>query len=257
LTYGLLFIFLCWGSRRIYHSYVADRNSARLTRQMFDAANQADDDMQEQLELQDELVQSAYQHNLTTLSLVSDCISYRSVNQPEEVKRGLTESSIKRIAALSSLEDCLYYQTGGPVVNLHKYTDGIIAVLLKSSAVRPETIITINEVSSMLIPAQLASPLSVIIYELLENCIHHAFEPGSPANYILIKMSAGAINEPSVRYLELTVQDSGIGMPEYIADLARESSGIAIVQSIVKKLDGTVQFSDTTVSITVPNPDSI
>jgi len=256
-TYSLLFLFLWWGSRRIYHSYAADRNSARLTRQMFDAANQADDDMQEQLELQDELVQSAYKHNLTTLSLVSDCISYRSVNQPEEVKRGLTESSIKRIAALSSLEDCLYYQTGGPVANLHKYTDGIIAVLLKSSMVTPETIITINEVSSMLIPAQLASPLSVVIYELLENCIHHAFEPGSPANYILVKMSAGATNEPSIRYLELSVQDSGIGMPDYIEDLARESSGIAIVQSIVKKLGGTVQFSDATVSITVPNPDSV
>ena len=252
-TYGLLFLFVVWSYHRISHSYAADRDKARLTRQMFDAANQADDDMQEQLELQDELVQSAYQHNLTTLSLVSDCISYRSVNQPEEVNHGLAESSIKRIAALASLEDCLYYQTGGPVANLHKYTDGLIAVLLKSSTVTPETIITINEVSSMPIPAQLASPLSIVIYELLENCIHHAFEPGSPANYILVKMSARATIATSIRYLELSIQDSGIGIPDYIEDMAHENSGIAIVQSIVKRLGGTVQFSNATVSITVPN----
>jgi two-component sensor histidine kinase len=254
-TYGLLFLCLWWGCHRISHSFAADRDKALLTRQMFDAANQADDDMQEQLELQDELVQSAYQHNLTTLSLVSDCISFRSVNQPQEVNRGLAESSIKRIAALASLEDCLYYQAGGPVANLHKYTDGLIAVLLKSSTVTPETIITINEVSSMPIPAQLASPLSVVIYELLENCICHAFEPGSPANYILIKLSAAATIPPSVRYLELSIQDSGIGIPDYIEDMAHENSGIAIVQSIVKKLGGTVQFSNTKVSITVPNPE--
>jgi two-component sensor histidine kinase len=68
-------------------------------------------------------------------------------------------------------------------------------------------------------------------------------------------LSARATIEPSVRYLELSVQDSGIGIPDYIEDMAHENSGIAIVQSIVKKLGGTVQFSNATVSITVPNPE--
>jgi ligand-binding sensor domain-containing protein/two-component sensor histidine kinase len=255
-TYGLLGLFILWCYRRISKSYAAEKKSARLTQQMLEAANQAEDDMQEQLELQDELVQSAFQHNLTTLSLVSDCISYRSGNQSQGVKHDLTEKSLKRIAALSSLEACLYYQSGGPVANLHKYTDGIIAALLNRSTVEPETIITINEVSSTLVPAQLASPLSVVIYELLENCILHAFEPGSPANYIIVKMSVGEAIGPSVRDLELSIQDSGIGIPDYTKDPGHATSGIAIVRSIVKKLGGTIQFSDSTVSITVPNPDN-
>ncbi len=110
--YCMTLLFSIWGARRIYHSYTADQKSAQMQKDKFEAESRSHDDMQEQLELQDEFVKSAYQHNLTTLSLVSDCISYRSINQSDEVKRDLTESSIKRIAALSVLEDCLYYQAG-------------------------------------------------------------------------------------------------------------------------------------------------
>lgn len=258
LIYGISLLFLVWVTRRIYHSYVADRRAAQLERDKIDIENKSDDDMQEQLELQDELVKSAYQHNLTTLSLISDCISHRGINQSDLLNRDLSECNINRIAALSSLEDCLYYDAGGPFANLHKYTDSIIPIVLQSSPIRPETIISINEVSSALIPAKLASPLSVIIYELLENCMLHAFEEKSPANYILISMTQGATHGSATDHLELTVRDNGIGISDSVDDQAYDGSGIGIVKSIVEKLGGNIQFSGksgTTVSITISNPE--
>jgi two-component sensor histidine kinase len=258
LLYGISLLFLVWVARRIYHSYVADRRAAQLEIDKLEAENRSYDDMQEQLELQDELVKSAYQHNMTTLSLISDCISHRGINPSDAVKRDLKESNVRRIAALSSLEDCLYYQAGGPVANLQKYTDSMIPVVLESSPIRPETIISINEVSSTLIQAKLATPLSIIIYELLENCMQHAFVDESPANYIHINMTH-CTNPGSPRHcLKLSVRDSGIGIPGSVEDLADASSGIGIVKSIVEKLGGDIQFSGTTgttVSITIPYPD--
>lgn len=256
LIYGVTLLFLGWGLHRIYRSYAIDRRSAEMAREMFEAENRADDEMQEQLELQDEMVQSAFQHNMTTLSLVSDCISARSVNLPDNIKRKLTESSLRRVSALSSLEDCLSYQAGGPTADLQKYTDGIFLGLLKDASVRPETIVTINEVTSMPIPAELASPISIVLYELLENCIQHAFEQSSPANYIHARLLPGTTSEPFARCLELFVHDSGIGVSGNIEELASEGSGIAIVQSIVTRLGGSLQLSGTKgtlVSIKIPN----
>jgi two-component sensor histidine kinase len=256
LIYCVALLSLGWGLHRIYHSYASERLSAQMEREMLDAENKADDEMEEQLELQDEIVKSAYQHNIITLSLVNDYISARSINLPESIKHSVTESSIRRVSALSSLEDCLSYQAGGPVVNLQKYTDLILVDLLKETPVRPETIVVINEVTTMPLSADLASPISIILYELLENCIQHAFLPSSPANYIHVKMAPGTIDNPFSRCLYLSVHDSGIGVSDDIENLASEGSGIAIVQSIVTKLGGSLHFSGdigTQVLITIPD----
>jgi two-component sensor histidine kinase len=243
LIYCLAFLSLGWGLHRIYRSYAIDRLSAQMAREMFDAENKADDEMQEQLELQDEIVNSAYHHNITTLSLVSDCISARSAKLPNGIKHSLTESSIRRVSALSDLEDCLSYQAGGPVANLQKYTDRILLVLQEDTPVRPETIVAINEVTTMPISAELASPISIILYELLENCVRHAFSHDSPANYIHVKLVPGTNDETFSRYLSLSVHDSGLGVSDSIEDLAREGSGIATVQSIVTNLGGSLHLS--------------
>jgi ligand-binding sensor domain-containing protein/two-component sensor histidine kinase len=255
LIYSVGFAFLVWGLLRIYRSYAIDRESAQMARDMFEAENRADDEMQEQLELQDEMVLSSYQHNLTTLSLISDCITCRSASLPDEVKRKLTDSSIRRIAALSSLEDCLSYQAGGPVANLQKYTNGIFAELLKDAPLKPETIVTIIEVSDMPIPIELASPISIILYEVLENSVQHAFKQDSLANYIQVTLSAEKDIEAAADFLNLSFNDNGVGVPDKIEELASEDSGIAIVESIVSKLGGSLNFSGkggTRVSIKIP-----
>lgn len=256
LIYYVALLSLIWGLYRIYHSYAIERLSAKMAREMLDAENKADDEMQEQLELQDEIVKSAYSHNITTLSLVNECISARSINLPKNIRQSVTESSIKRVSALSSLEACLSYQAGGLVANLQKYTDLILIELLKDTPVRPETIVAINEVTALPLSAELASPISIMLYELLENCIHHAFVPTSPANYIHVKLTPGTMGKLCSRCLYLSVQDSGIGVSEGIEYLGIERSGIAIVQSIVARLRGSFHVSvdnGTQVLITIPD----
>lgn len=256
LIYCVALLLLTWGLHRIYRSYAIDRRSAQLAQEMFEAENKADDEMQEQLELQDEIVKSAYQHNVTTLSLVNDCIYARSANLPDHIRRSSTASSIRRVSALCSLEDCISYQAGGPIANLHKYTDHMLHTLLKDARVRPETIVAINEVTNMPLSADLASPMSIILYELLENSVQHAFSYDSPANYIHVTLAHGTTSNGVSRCLYLSVQDSGIGVPADIEDLAIEGSGIAMVHSIVTKLGGSVHFSGengTRVLITIPD----
>jgi two-component sensor histidine kinase len=241
--YTILTVFLIWGLHRIYQSYATKRMSKEIAKEMLESENRSHDEMQEQLELQDELIQSAYQHSQTILSLMNDCISYQVNGIPVEVQQDFAQGSSKRVAALSSLEHCLYYQAGGPVANLKKYTDSTLTKLLGNSSVSAETIITINDVSSTPLFAELASPLSIIIYELLENCIQHAFESGSLTNYIHITMKSKLIEGPSTWNLELSVCDSGIRERINIERFSGGHSGIAIVQSIVKKLGGYVTFS--------------
>lgn len=254
--YTLAAMLAIWSANRIYQSYVIDRRSVALATEMFEAEASFDDDMQEQLKLQDELIESAYKHNLKTLSVLGDCISQQRGDVPEDALAQHSNSNIKRIEALACLEGCLFYQVGGPAANLQMYTDKIISELLPNSPVSPESIITINEVSSRLMSAELASPLAIIIRELLENCIQHAFEPDSTANYLHITMESRGTNKPPEPNLVLSVRDSGVGIPESFEELVTQSSGTAIIQSLVKKLGGSMRVETnpvTTVTITIPN----
>ncbi len=258
LIYSVILLCLCWGLLRIHRSYAIERRSVQIAQEMFEAEDRADDDMQEQLEFQDEIVQASYQHSLTTMSLIKDCISSRSVNLPNDLKSKISEGSIKRISALSSLEDFISFQVGGPVINLQKYTDNILLELLKHAPVKPETIITINQVSEMPIPAELASHLAILIFEILENSVQHAFEQDSPANYIQVKLALGTTEGSSESVLVLSFSDNGMGVPKNIKDLAGEGSGITIVDAIVKKLGGSIDFSGhsgTLVTISIPFED--
>ena len=241
--YTILTLFFIWGLHRSYQSSAKNKRSSQIVKEMFESENRSHDEMQEQLELQDELIQSAYHHSQTILSLMNDCISHPIRGIPFEMQQNFAQRGSKQVAALLTLEHFLYYQAGGPVANLRKYTDSTLTKLLSNSSVSAATIITINDVSSTPLTAELASPLSIIIYELLENCIQHAFESDSPTNYIHITMTSSLVEEPKTLNLELSVRDSGTSERMHTGRFTGGNSGIALIQSIVKKLGGFITFS--------------
>ncbi len=253
--YGLVLLVAAWSSNRTYRSYAIDRKAMQFARQMYEAEERADDDMQEQLELQDDIVKSAYQHNLGTLSLISDFVSSQPSKDRDDGSAQQIPANMKRIAALANLEDCLFYHAGGPAADLKKYTEIVLSQLLACAPVNPETIVTVNEIPATLVPAVLASPLSIVIYEILKNCIQHAFVENSPANYIQISLTSQRNEQRTGDLWTLTVRDSGIGMPAGISNPEGGSSGLAIVHKVITKLKGAVNISSddgTTVQITLP-----
>lgn len=257
--YCLALATFLWGFHRIYRSYAIDRKATQLALEMHLAEERADDDMQEQVELQEDLVKSAYKHNMATLSLVSEFIEKGEASE-ELLAPGADASANKlRLEALSYLEDCLYFQAGGPVADLHKYSAMVIEKLLLTAPVNQETIVTVNEVPEQLIQTSIASPLSAIIYELLSNSINHAFEPGSTANYLQITLTrtSGTDGSEQGRTYELCVSDSGTGIAGNVTDLSSEHSGLRLVESLASQLGGVVRYkteSGTTVSVQIPCP---
>ena len=241
--YGITFLFFMWIFKRVYDSYVIKKRAIQMAIEMHETENRADDDMQEQLELQDNLVKSVYRHNVATLSLVSDYISRKSDYLPDGLTREAAQGSIKLVAALSALEDCLYYKNDGLLADLHKYTDILVSKLISEASVRPDTIISINEVSTKLISAEIATPLSIVLYELLENCFQHAFELESPANYIHISLDIEPTGSSRECRYRLVVDDNGVGCPGNIHLDTPETSGLTTVHAIAEKLSGSLHTS--------------
>lgn len=258
ILYALGIMFIAWSAARVYRSYILDRESKLMAIELFEAENMADDELQEQIELQDEIVKAAYDHNQATLSLVRDCITHESGAESEEDTS--PKGILKRLTALSRVEDCLSFYEGGPVVDLKRFADITLDDLLLKLPVNPDTLVTINEVIPRLISAEFASPLALIIFELLENCVLHAFDPNSPANYIHVTLDFADRVPGEPDSIDLVVSDSGIGLSGDPAKLVEGSNGLGIVQALVEGFGGTLTLTvdeGTIVSANIPIPPSI
>lgn len=257
LSYAALFIFLGWLGKRAYDSYVIERRARQMALVMVEAEERADDEMQEQLEIHDDLVKSVYRHSVSTLNLLGEVIDIKGSSLSQEDAREVTDGNIRRVAALALLEDCLYYQNELLLADLNKFADIIVSRLLEESPIPEETITTINEVSSRPLSFEQASPLAIAIYELLENAIQHAFE-GSGPHYI----HATLARQPSAKSgsdYRLTIEDNGLGIPANIDPLSSQTPGLAIVASMVQRLCGEINYTidkGTLVTITFHSQES-
>ena len=90
-------------------------------------------------------------------------------------------------------------------------------------------------VDDMDVPSQYASPIALVVNELLQNAMKHAF-PSGKNGMIWITSEKGTLST------KLSVRDNGVG---FYTDVAtKNGTGFDIVKTIVKeKLNGEVEIN--------------
>jgi len=255
--YAIAGIFIFSLAKRYYDNRMITRRATAMAREMQAAAESANDDLQEQLEDQDELVRSVYRHNVNTIDLVRDILSVQSDHLEDESLLESIESNSSRLLALRHLENCLFYQGDDLYADMNKYVEAIINLTLKSSPIPVESITTVNEVSNRLVPISWATPLALAAYELIHNCVMHAFEGAVQPNYIQVSMEASRDDSRgNTQELILSVRDNGVGVPQNISTFGSYATGLDIVSRIATKLGGQFEISSgdgTTAQIILAN----
>ena len=212
--------------RQYYDNIVVRKQATIMAKEMHYAADRATDDLQEQLDYQDDFVKAVHAHSAGTLELSNDFIS----------QQGKSPDNSKRIAALSHLEACLLYQGDELLANLHAFTNLIINDLLNETNCDAQSITTINEIPERLVYAQLATPLSMVIYELCRNSFRRANLDSGSAKFIQIRLEELVERKlKSTSEFKLSIEDS--------IENSIETSDMAVVSSIAKRLNGTVKVS--------------
>jgi two-component sensor histidine kinase len=180
-------------------------------------------------------------NNLQTVAALLRLQARRTANL--EGREALIES-VRRVSSIALVHDALSMSVNEEV-NLDEVIDRILPIMNDVATV--DTPIRINRVGALgVLDSDRATALIMVITELVQNAIEHAFEPavtggaaGGGAGCVTIRA------ERSARWLDVVVHDDGRGLPEGFSLDASDRLGLQIVRTLVSaELDGSLQMKD-------------
>ncbi|BAX91412.1 sensor histidine kinase [Mycobacterium shigaense] len=169
-------------------------------------------------------------NNLQTVAALLRLQARRTVNA--EGREALNES-VRRVSSIALVHDALSMSVDEQV-NLDEVIDRILPIMNDVASVdRP---IRINRVGDLgVLDSDRATALIMVITELVQNAIEHAFDPAIQEGSVTIRA------ERSARWLDVVVHDDGRGLPEGFSLEKSDSLGLQIVRTLVAaELDGTL-----------------
>ncbi|KZS81669.1 ATPase [Mycobacterium kansasii] len=169
-------------------------------------------------------------NNLQTVAALLRLQARRTANA--EGREALIES-VRRVSSIALVHDALSMSVDEQV-NLDEVIDRILPIMNDVASVdRP---IRINRVGALgVLDSDRATALIMVITELVQNAIEHAFDPAAQGGSVTIRA------ERSARWLDVVVHDDGRGLPEGFNLEKSDSLGLQIVRTLVSaELDGSL-----------------
>jgi two-component sensor histidine kinase len=180
------------------------------------------------LRLKDATIREIHHRVKNNLQTVASLLRLQARRSPD-IEAALHESE-RRIRAIALVHETLSLERGDIV----EFDDvvGDIAAMVSEALAGPEIEISV-EGSAGPVVAEVATPLAVVLSELLQNSVDHAFEERGGRIAVVLGRED--------RTLSLEVRDDGRGLPEGFSLDGGSGLGLQIVRALVEsELGGTL-----------------
>src|SRR4030088_2478852 len=183
---------------------------------------------QQELKIKTAMIQEIHhrvKNNLQTIAALLRLQARRTGNP--EVADQLRES-IGRIISIAVVHEFLSHEETS-VINIHEVSNRILAEVRNGvlDHSRPITL-TLEGMRNFTLPAQQATSCALIINELVQNAVEHAFV-GLPGGSIVVRLA----EQDDSLYIE--IQDDGRGLPHDFDYTSQGGLGLQIVRSLVRE----------------------
>jgi len=161
-------------------------------------------------------------NNLQTVAALLRLQARRTEN--EEAQLALTES-VRRVTSIASVHEMLSMSVDEEV-DLDEVVDRLLPIMADVATVNTARIKVRREGSLGVFSAERATPLVMVLTELVQNAIEHAFDSGENGT-VTIR------SERSARWLDVIIGDDGRGLPDGFSLEGSDRLGLQIVRTLV------------------------
>jgi two-component sensor histidine kinase len=170
-------------------------------------------------------------NNLQTVAALLR-LQARRVGLPQA--RFALEESVRRVASIALVHETLA-MSSDEAVEFDGIVDRVAATA--TEVAMPESTVALRREGTFgVLPAEIATPLVMILNELLQNAVQHGFEPGIAGEVVV-----SAHRER--RELHVSVADTGVGLPPGFDLETSERLGLQIVRTLATgELRGSIEM---------------
>lgn len=171
-------------------------------------------------------------NNLQTVAALLRLQARRTGNA--EAQQALGEA-VRRVTSIALVHEALSMSVDEEV-DLDGVFDQLIPIVVDVSTVGSQ-IRVVREGNLGVFPADRATPLVMVLTELVQNAVEHAFDPG-------VNGTVTVNAQRSARMLDVVVRDEGKGLPEGFSLEASNRLGLQIVRTLVAaELGGSLEMT--------------
>ena len=164
------------------------------------------------------------------MQMISALLSMQVALIQDPGARASLASMLQRVESIGAVHRRLYQSEDVRRFDLAEFVRDIAGELLKLSG--REDIVLALELESVHVPSQQASPLSLMLNELMMNALKHAFPIGRPGQ-LTIKV------ESTDRDLKVVIADDGVGIPT----AGRNGFGSRLIRTLARQLQAEVLWT--------------
>ncbi len=146
--------------------------------------------------------------------------------------------SRSRVETMSLIHEKLYKSSDISQIDIGNYLRDLVSHLLKAYNVNTSEIEFSITSENILLTIDTSIPCGLIVNELINNILKHAFPPGHKGRISVDVKKQG-------EKIHLTVSDNGIGIPADYEPDNSDSLGMQLIETLVKQLEGTVKVDNT------------
>ncbi|HZQ31984.1 MAG TPA: sensor histidine kinase [Mycobacterium sp.] len=173
-------------------------------------------------------------NNLQTVAALLRLQARRTSNP--EGREALVES-VRRVSSIALVHDALSMSVDEEV-NLDEVVDRILPIMSDLAGV--DTRVRVDRQGTLgVLDADRATALIMVVTELVQNAIEHAYAATGADGHVTIRA------ERSARWLDVVVHDDGRGLPPGFTLESSDRLGLQIVRTLVStELDGSLAMHD-------------
>lgn len=198
---------------------------------------QAETELKESLREKEVLLQEIHHRVKNNLQVISSLLDLQSQRFTDQVALEVFQESQNRIKLMALVHETLYKYKDFVTLNFSEFVKTLTDYLFRAYQKEASEIVLDLKLDPVRLKLDKAIPCGLIISELISNALKYAFPNQMPGKIFL------SLTYDQHKYINLIVQDNGIGFPVNWGAGRGKSLGLQLVNILTNQLEGTLEIN--------------
>jgi PAS domain S-box-containing protein len=198
---------------------------------------QAETEIKEALREKEVLLQEIHHRVKNNLQVISSLLDLQSQRFTDQVALEVFQESQNRIKLMSLVHETLYKYKDFVKLNFSEFVKTLTDYLFRAYQKEAGEITLELKLEQVKLKLDKAIPCGLIISELISNSLKYAFPNQIPGKISL------SLNHDEHNYINLIIQDNGVGFPVDWESGKGKSLGMQLVNILTNQLEGTIEIN--------------